>query len=178
MKLTFSLPTRDLVFESMAKTYIKDATEHKLYHTLVYFGYPADRAKRYVSQIVNALDGNTIRERIVDLAIPEKVSRELPCSKEPDDWFTTFPNRKLHGHAKRAIVDKVIQTRDKCLDCPVMVQCGELGMREENLTYGIWGGMLAAERMRKAGKKKEDYWDGTYIYSEWKMLEAVENAEL
>ena len=49
-------------------------------------------------------------------------------------------------------------------------------MLKKNLYWGIWGGMLPAERMLRSGKNKEDYPVGTFQYAEYKMYEMVYNA--
>lgn len=37
-----------------------------------------------------------------------------------------------------------------CQECPIRTLCLEQGMREENIEHGIWGGMLAGERIMLA----------------------------
>lgn len=37
-----------------------------------------------------------------------------------------------------------------CMDCPVQDQCLELGMRPDNIRWGIFGGLTSDERRKRA----------------------------
>ena len=79
-----------------------------------------------------------------------------PCRENPEMWFPALPVGVPTEHRQHKIVEQARFARDACLDCDFMVKCGELGMLEDNLRHGIWGGMLSAERMIKAGLKPSD----------------------
>jgi len=98
---------------------------------------------------------------------------QAPCESNPDQWFTTLPSGVVKVSELRRLVDDVKSAIDACFECPAMIPCGELGMLPENIHYGIWGGMLPAERLAKTGKKKLDYTRGSVGYTEFKMKELV-----
>jgi hypothetical protein len=70
----------------------------------------------------------------------------------PDLWFPEQhdkqgkPSRKEH---KRA-VENALLAMSICRECPIRARCLEEGMREENIEFGIWGGMLAGDRINLA----------------------------
>jgi len=75
---------------------------------------------------------------------------DTPCHDNPDQWFRGMPLNASQEATKRVIAD----TKDAiriCETCPVSTQCRELGMQEDNLPYGIWGGLLAGERLLMSG---------------------------
>jgi hypothetical protein len=39
-----------------------------------------------------------------------------------------------------------------CSACPIREQCLEVGMQDDDIRYGIWGGMLAGERLALRAK--------------------------
>ena len=60
--------------------------------------------------------------------------------------------------AKReALVNNIIYAIEKCNTCPIIESCLEEGMKLENLPHGIWGGLLAGERIATLGKSREEY---------------------
>lgn len=73
------------------------------------------------------------------------------CHSDPDKWFRGMPVNTTRG----PVVDKIIKDCKEairiCEDCPVNGLCRELGMQEDNLEHGIWGGLLAGERLLEAG---------------------------
>ena len=95
------------------------------------------------------------------------------CEYNPDDWFLTLPAGRPSATTKRRIVKGVRDAVDACYDCPAMIHCGELGMEPDNLMWGIWGGMLPAERMAQAGLSKSDFTMGSVGYTEFNLLEMV-----
>jgi hypothetical protein len=44
-----------------------------------------------------------------------------------------------------------------CKSCPVKAECLEEGMKFENRSYGIWGGLMAGERLIEAGEQPSDH---------------------
>ena len=76
------------------------------------------------------------------------------CSTHPnpDMWFPEEqPHQRQGGRPSRANHRKQVENALKaiaiCNYCPIRAQCLTEGMREENIEYGIWGGMLAGDRI-------------------------------
>lgn len=91
-----------------------------------------------------------------------------PCRSNPEQWFLTLPTGPPTERTQNKIAEGSRQARDLCFDCHFMIECGEMGMLPENLKWGIWGGMLSAERMTKAGLEPSD--------TEARLLELVNDA--
>ena len=96
------------------------------------------------------------------------------CEEDPESWFISLPKSRPSKATKNAIIRGVKQAVSACYDCPAMIPCGELGMESENLMWGIWGGMLPAERLTLAGKSKIDYTMNSVGYIEFKLKELVD----
>lgn len=89
------------------------------------------------------------------------------CSTHPnpDMWFPEEqPHQRKGGRPSRASHQKQMESALKaiaiCNHCPVQAKCLELGMSEENIEHGIWGGMLAGDRIilartRRSGTVRE-----------------------
>jgi Transcription factor WhiB len=89
------------------------------------------------------------------------------CSTHPnpDMWFPEeLPHQRGGGRpslqSKRHMAMKATLAMAICQDCPIRARCLEEGMREENIEHGIWGGMLAGDRIilsrtRKTGTVRE-----------------------
>jgi hypothetical protein len=86
------------------------------------------------------------------------------CSTHPnpDLWFPEAqesvgrPTRKAH----QTMIENALKAMAICNYCPIRAQCLAEGMREENIEHGIWGGMLAGERIilaraRRSGTIRE-----------------------
>ena len=76
---------------------------------------------------------------------------------DPDLWFSEeneIEGRRGGPTAEevQATIDRTIQAIQICNTCKVKDLCLQEGMREENLTYGVWGGMMSGERMLLARK--------------------------
>ena len=93
-----------------------------------------------------------------------------PCRENPEQWFLTLPAGPPTDRTQHKIIEDTRKARDLCFDCNFMIQCGEFGMLPENLRHGMWGGMLSAERMAKAGVKPG--------YKEERLLELVNNGNV
>jgi hypothetical protein len=70
-----------------------------------------------------------------DLWFPEELSSQRGSGR---------PSRKQH----QQMVENALKAVAICAFCPVRARCLEEGMREENIEHGIWGGLLAGERIR------------------------------
>ena len=72
----------------------------------------------------------------------------------PDLWFedsgdlfekrlgSTNPLKKFEKRRENMLI-----AMDLCTKCPIRTNCLTEGMKEENLDYGIWGGLLPGERI-------------------------------
>lgn len=77
--------------------------------------------------------------------------------ENPDLWFedsgdlfekrlgSTNPNIKFEQRRANMLI-----AMDICTKCPIRTNCLSEGMKEENLDYGIWGGLLPGERIALA----------------------------
>lgn len=92
-----------------------------------------------------------------------KYGRKEPCNADPDKWFRGI----THGGAmSQDTIDHMVSDLEVAIGicqnhCPVKDRCKELGMRDENLEHGVWGGMLAGERLMEAGWEFEDTTPGS-----------------
>ena len=86
----------------------------------------------------------------------------------PDWWFPELPTGAPSDEAIKAIAEQTNYALKLCSSCPVKEECLAEGMKTEtfrngsiagwgNLPYGIWGGLMAAERLEIAGVKREHY---------------------
>lgn len=86
------------------------------------------------------------------------------CSTHPNPnlWFPEEqesqgrPTRK----ARMKMVENAIKAMAICQECPIRARCLEAGMSEENIEHGIWGGMMAGDRIilartRRSGTIRE-----------------------
>lgn len=75
----------------------------------------------------------------------------------PDMWFVEFGSGRP-SHAKfLAVVDESKQAVELCNACPIKAECLAEGMQDDNLPYGIWGGLHAGERLMKLGHVRSDF---------------------
>jgi hypothetical protein len=75
---------------------------------------------------------------------------------DPDLWF---PEEQIsRGRPTRAnhqrMVTRALTAISICQSCPARSECLTEGMREENIEHGIWGGMLAGERISLARSRR------------------------
>ena len=56
-----------------------------------------------------------------------------------------------------ALATEVRRAIGECYTCPNQAECLEEGMKPKNLSYGIWGGRLAGERMLMADEQGIEY---------------------
>lgn len=75
----------------------------------------------------------------------------------PDMWFVEFGSGRP-SHAKfLEVVNESNQAVALCNTCPIKAECLAEGMQEDNLPYGIWGGLHAGERLMKLGHVRSDF---------------------
>jgi hypothetical protein len=87
----------------------------------------------------------------------------------PDWWFPEMPSGigRPTPDALKAVAEQTNYALKLCASCPVKAECLAEGMKTEqmrkgiegwgNLPFGIWGGLMAAERLEIAGVKREHY---------------------
>jgi len=85
----------------------------------------------------------------------------------PDWWFPELPTGAPSDETMKAIAEQTNYALQLCSSCPVKQECLAEGMKTSvsskgiegwgNLPYGIWGGLMAAERLEIAGVKREHY---------------------
>jgi hypothetical protein len=71
----------------------------------------------------------------------------------PDAWFPDVPQGAPTRKRLEPIGIETSRAIALCNACPVQEECLDQGMQSENLAFGIWGGMLAGERVIMTGKR-------------------------
>lgn len=76
-------------------------------------------------------------------------------SDDPDLWFSDEMEQERSGRPSikdsEMLVARTIQALKICSMCSVKDLCLEEGMRKDNLEHGVWGGVMAGERLVAAG---------------------------
>lgn len=70
----------------------------------------------------------------------------------PDAWFPDVPQGAFSVKKQALLGAEMRRAIALCNSCPKKKACLQEGMKDENLSYGIWGGMLAGERVILSGK--------------------------
>lgn len=75
------------------------------------------------------------------------------CSTHPnpDLWFPEQPQGRPSNAKRKLLANKVMLAIAICEGCPVKEACLAEGMKPENLEHGIWGGLMAGERILLSG---------------------------
>lgn len=76
---------------------------------------------------------------------------------EPDMWFPEIPRGRPTITSTVELAGKVNEAIKLCQSCPSMIECGVEGSKPENLPYGIWGGILAGERLLELGVDRSSF---------------------
>lgn len=76
---------------------------------------------------------------------------------DPDLWFPEFTQGAITDKKAKAMAEQVTEATNLCDRCPLMEDCLIEGMKDENITYGIWGGLLAGQRIELLGRQRSDY---------------------
>ena len=81
------------------------------------------------------------------------------CSGDanPDAWFPTVPNGGRPSTILRRMVPEIKYALKICSTCTKKEECFEEGMKPVNLGNGIWGGVLAGDRIAIADERRMDY---------------------
>ena len=76
--------------------------------------------------------------------------------KNPDAWFPVIENGNVETMNRKAL-PTVKYAIGVCSRCPIREKCLEEGIKPENLAHGIWGGLLAGQRIAIAKERGIDY---------------------
>jgi hypothetical protein len=82
----------------------------------------------------------------------EPVSGNCYGDSNPDAWFPDIPQGARSERNTAKLVAETRRALTLCESCPKKAECLQEGMEHENLGFGIWGGMLAGERVMLSGK--------------------------
>ena len=74
----------------------------------------------------------------------------------PDWWFHEIPNGGHQPTMLKRIAPEVQYALNLCKTCPKKEVCLKEGMKQENIVYGIWGGVLAGDRVKIAQDRGDD----------------------
>jgi len=75
---------------------------------------------------------------------------------DPDMWFPELPPHRPSMGTTISLALQVNEAISLCKSCPAMIECGSEGDKPENRAYGIWGGVLAGERLLASGIKRDE----------------------
>jgi hypothetical protein len=76
--------------------------------------------------------------------------------QDPDMWFPEMPPNRPSVAGTAILAQRVNEAVSLCNSCPSQVECDSEGSKPENLPYGIWGGVLAGQRLLELGIKREE----------------------
>ena len=85
------------------------------------------------------------------------MAKRKPCEADPDLFSPEMPIGRPHISAIKKVAEQIVWAIEICETCPFRSPCGEEGMKEENLTFGIWGGKMAGERLVEKGHQMHDF---------------------
>lgn len=74
-------------------------------------------------------------------------------SDNPDMWFPDVPQGRAGQKKMMILGSSVAKAINICNRCPKQEACLDEGMKDENLAFGIWGGMIAGDRVIASGKR-------------------------
>ena len=77
--------------------------------------------------------------------------------EDPDLWFPELPAGRPTRYTAVEAAVRVREATDICDVCPIKQSCLDKGFLPENILWGIWGGMMAGERLVAAVITPEDY---------------------
>lgn len=74
--------------------------------------------------------------------------------EEPDLWFSDSIEQEGSGRPSKDTSERMIKNAllalSICNRCPIIEECLAIGMQDENIDNGIWGGTLSGERISRA----------------------------
>jgi len=80
---------------------------------------------------------------------------------DPDLWFSDSA-RDDGTRGRRFMVDEIatvaraLEALAICAKCPIINECREIGMTDEHVDNGVWGGTLSGERIMIKYPKTKD----------------------
>lgn len=74
----------------------------------------------------------------------------------PDAWYPEQPNGGNPRTVILQIVPEVNRAIGLCKSCPEKDRCLDEGLKPMNLAFGIWGGLLPAQRILIAEERGDD----------------------
>lgn len=77
--------------------------------------------------------------------------------ENPDLWFFEIGRGQATENRMKKLAIEVNTALAICNSCPVKSECLTEGMKPDNINYGIWGGLLAGERLHIAGEREGDH---------------------
>lgn len=80
----------------------------------------------------------------------EPIIGDCTGDENPDRWFPTQPNGGWPPTVLRGMVPEIRYAINVCNSCPKKQECLEEGLKPINLAHGIWGGVLAGDRIAMA----------------------------
>ena len=88
---------------------------------------------------------------------PSSIVGNCSADTNPDAWFPTVQVGGRITSVYRAMAPEINRAISLCNSCPKKQECLEEGMEPRNLAHGIWGGMLAGERIALADERGIKY---------------------
>lgn len=76
---------------------------------------------------------------------------------DPDIWFPEIPNGRPSQSKMHALGESIRNAIDTCENCSIKAECLADGMRDENISHGIWGGVMAGERVLLRIQRDPEY---------------------
>lgn len=77
--------------------------------------------------------------------------------EDPNLWFPELPSGRPTRYTAVEAAIRVREATDICSNCPIKQSCLDDGFLPENILWGIWGGMMAGERLVASGITPDDY---------------------
>lgn len=83
-------------------------------------------------------------------------------SPDPDMWFPEGEGlgQRVGSYGRptiesqRKMIETALIAMDICRKCPVRADCLIEGMKEDNIEHGIWGGIMAGDRILLANSRR------------------------
>jgi hypothetical protein len=72
---------------------------------------------------------------------------------DPELWWG-WDERLTGGHPSNDLIDNTRFALTVCNRCPIRMKCLELGMNEQHISHGIFGGLFAGERIGTIRNRK------------------------
>lgn len=88
----------------------------------------------------------------------EPITGDCTNSPNPDLWFPEPPNGRPSHHKMSALAGQILEAINICKGCPSRQKCLEDGMEPININEGIWGGLMAGERLKLKGYKSDSFY--------------------